>query len=200
MTTLILPTMSFLWIKNNEQSYISQKTNTTDFLHFLESNPNERFELVDGMIIPMSNASPRHGKIMTNFSGKMIQHLTDTGSPCFYFSDMQCKIDEFNCPHPDILVVCNESVDSDLLKYPTLVGEIHSPNNRNNDFNKLSRYKKCSSIQEIMMIEQDKIAITVYTRQGQDWLEKNYVQDDILILSSIDLEVKVNDLYARVKF
>lgn len=152
------------------------------------------------MIIPMSNASPRHGKIISNFAVIIAKYLMDNGSPCFYFSDMQCKIDEFNCPHPDILVVCNDSVDSDLLKYPTLVGEVHSPSNRENDLKKLERYKACTSIQEILMIEQDKIEIKLYTRQGQDWLEKIYHQDDILPLDSIHLNIQVMDLYARVKF
>lgn len=175
----------FFLFKNNEQCYITQKCNSQDFLKFLEHNPDERFELIDGMIIPMSNASPRHGKIISNFARIIAKYLVDNGSPCFYFSHMQCKIDEFNCPHPDILVVCNDSVDSDLLKYPTLVGEVHSPSHRENDLKKLEHYKACASIQEILMIEQDKIEIKLYTRQGQDWLEKIYNQDDILPLDSI---------------
>lgn len=97
-------------------------------------------------------------------------------------------------------MVCNDSVDSDLLKYPTLVGEVHSPSNRENDLKKLERYKACTSIQEILMIEQDKIEIKLYTRQGQYWLEKIYDQDDILPLDSIHLNIQVMDLYARVKF
>lgn len=88
MTTLTLPSLSFFLFKNNEQCYITQKCNSQDFLKFLEHNPDERFELIDGMIIPMSNASPRHGKIISNFARIIAKYLVDNGSPCFYFSHM----------------------------------------------------------------------------------------------------------------
>lgn len=198
MTTLHLPSFHLSFFKNQEDDLIYQKTNVANFLEFVKANPDENFELVNGKIIPMSNASPKHGKIITNFSRIIPNYLVDNNSPCFYFSDMACKIDEFTCPQPDILVVCNASVDSNLLKYPTLVGEVHSPSNRQNDFDKLARYKECSSIQEILMIEQDTIKITVYQRNGLNWSEITYSKGDMLNLNSINLAISIDEIYRQV--
>lgn len=202
MTTLNItfPAVGFFSFKNREGAKINQKTNVGDFMQFLTKNPTTKFELIDGTIIPMANASPRHGKIITNLGGILFNHLSQNKSPCFYFSDMQCKIDEFNCPHPDILVVCNNSVDSDLLEYPTVIGEVHSPSNRENDFHKLVRYKNCQSIQDILMIEQDKVEVTHYARKGENWVDYIYKDEGIIFLKSIDLEVNLKDLYQTVKF
>lgn len=202
MTTLNItfPAFGFFSFKNKEEAIINQKTSIKDFLEFLASNPTAKFELIDGVIIPMSNASPRHGKIISNFSGIAVKHLADNGNACFYFSDIQCKIDEFTCPHPDIVVVCNESVDSALLEYPTVVGEVHSPSNKDNDFNKLVRYKNCKSIKEILMIEQDEMKVTVYTRKGLEWVESVYQNEDTIFLKSIQLQMSLKNLYSTVKF
>lgn len=200
MTTLSLPACGLFFFKNQSDNTIRQKITIESFLEFSKANPDEKYELIDGQIIPMSNASPNHGKIITHFSRIIPNHLRENKSSCFYFSDMACKIDAFTCPHPDIVVVCNDSVDRDLLENPTLVGEVHSPSTRKHDFEKLMRYKKCASIQEILMIEQDKMQVTLYQRYDVEWIEKIHSEHDIIHLNSIQLHIAVAELYERVTF
>lgn len=118
----------------------------------------------------------------------------------FVFLDIACKIDEYNCPQPDILVVCNDSIHKDLLEYPTVVGEIFS-SNRENDLKKLVRYKNCPSISEILLIEQTKAQIIVY-RRGKfgRWSDQVYQNGDEIELESVNLTLQVDDIYQKVVF
>lgn len=198
--TLNLSGMRFFAFEHKDDTYIAQKTTVQDFLQFVQANPEGNYELIDGIIIPMSNASPRHGMLSQNISNIIVNHLNAVDSPCFCFTDMQCQIDRFNCPHPDFLIVCNDSIHRHLLQNPTVVGEIHSPNNKDNDFKKLLRYQNCSSIQEIIMIEQDYIQVTVYQRVHHSWITQVYHQGDMIHLRSIDLQINIADIYQRVRF
>lgn len=170
-----------------------------EFIKMVKSIPNKRFELLDGVMIAMAGAKPTHGVIVNNISTLVSMYLKQNGYPCRCFSEMECKIDEYNCPQPDISVVCNDSIYGKLLENPTVVGEVLSTNRRN-DVQKLSRYQKCSSIQEILMIEQKKMEVTVYQRQGSDWVSAVYRENDIVTLHSIKFSFLVNELYDDVRF
>lgn len=201
MTTLNFNLLDFLLInEKSKKQEIVKKVTVSEFLKFVKANPNQKFELVNGKIIPMANVKPNHGKITANFSRILGNHLFSNNSPCFAFQDIACKIDEYNAPHPDIVVVCNETVDDiDFLAYPTVVGEVYS-SNRNDDKDKLVRYKNCSSIQEILMIEQKKIEVIVYKRNGDNWVSSTYRENDTIFLNSIDFSFSTSELYRRVVF
>lgn len=202
MTTLTFNPFDFLILnKGSEKEEIVKKVTIEDFLMFIEERQEKKFELVDGKIIAMANVKPNHGKISSNLNRLLGNYLFSSNSPCFAFQDIKCKIDNYNCPHPDIVVVCNDTVDNPkLLAYPTIVGEIFS-SNRKDDEEKLVRYKNCLSIKEILMIEQDKIEITVYTKDDLGvWSDVKYYTGDTILLDSIGCSFDVNDAYHRVVF
>lgn len=176
------------------------KITIKEFLKMIKSVSDKKFELIDGQVIAMANTKPQHGMIMNNCSWLLQSHLRKNQSPCHFFSDIICKIDEHNCPQPDILVVCNDSVHGELLAYPTVVGEIFS-SNRSNDMKKLARYKKCPSIFEILMIEQNKMQITLHkkSKMGQ-WSYETYHAGERIYLDSIEFDCLVDEIYHSVKF
>ncbi|MBE9579893.1 Uma2 family endonuclease [Moraxella lacunata] len=137
---------------------------TQEFLAMLQnSDKDKRTELINGQMVQIAPMKPRQAKLIVNCANLITTHLYNQKSSCFCFTKMICKIDEHNCPQPDILVVCNDSVHGELLAHPTVVGEIFS-SNRSNDMKKLARYKKCPSIFEILMIEQNKMQITLHKK------------------------------------
>ncbi|MDO4450718.1 MAG: Uma2 family endonuclease, partial [Moraxella sp.] len=142
MNTLVFTPFNVGLYQSYHQSKdaVQEKITAQDFIVMANALPDKRFELVDGQIIAMANTKPRHNLIMSNIARKIGNYLEDNNYPCHCFSDIACKIDEYNCPQPDILVVCNDSIHKDLLEYPTVVGEIFS-SNRENDVKKLVRYK-----------------------------------------------------------
>lgn len=198
MATLTLSTNDFLVLNGiDEQEIVVKKVTVKDFVKFIQLNSDKKYELINGVIIAMSNATPTHGQIISNCGGLFVPYLSN--HPCVFYSDMQCKIDDENCPHPDLLVVCNKSVESRLLENPTVVGEVLS-SNRKNDFDKLVRYQNCNSIQEILMIEQTHIEITVYRRNANAWSSTTYKSEtDLILLDSINFSFSVSDVYNKVK-
>lgn len=202
MNTLIFTPFNVGFYQSHSQSkdIAQEKITAQDFVVMANALPDKRFELIDGQIIAMANTKPRHNLIMNNLSWLFQNHFRNNEYPCHFFSDIACKIDEYNCPQPDILVVCNDSIHKDLLEYPTLVGEIFS-SNRENDIKKLVRYKNCPSIFEILMIEQTKAQITVH-RRGKfgRWSDTLYKQGDEILLDSINLTLRIDDIYQKVVF
>lgn len=202
MNTLIFTPFNFGFYQSHNQNkdIVQEKITAQDFVVMANALPDKRFELIDGQIIAMVNTKPRHNLIMNNLSWLFQGHFRNNEYPCHFFSDIACKIDEYNCPQPDILVVCNDSIHKDLLEYPTVVGEIFS-SNRENDVKKLARYKNCPSISEILLIEQVRAEITVHKRgKFGRWSEQVYQNGDEIELESINLTLQVDDIYQKVVF
>lgn len=180
---------------------MKNKVTIDEFWQFVQANPDENFELINGIITAVPNAIPAYGNIISNCNRLFLNHLFDDDSGCYFYSKMLCQIDDENCPQPDLVLVCNSSVESDLLAYPTMVGEILSPNKKNH-MEKLLCYQSCGSIQEILLIEQDKMAITMLKRKNENtWTQQQYHSpNDVIVFESIDFSVKVADIYHKPIF
>lgn len=185
--------------QGSEQEMIVKKVKIKDFLQFSQSYIDKKFELINGIIVPMPDEMPVHGAIVGNCSGLFVNHLFSTHSPYYFFSKTHCKINEYHCPKSDLLVINNQSVDSQLLKYPMIVGEIFS-SNQQRDFNKLAYYQNCPSVQKIVLIKQDKVEITLYQRTHQNhWSINHYHSiEDRIYFDSIDFYLNVKDVYHKV--
>lgn len=166
---------------------------------YAQQNTDEKFELINGLITAVPDATPAHGNIINNCNCLFGNHLFH--SACYVYAHTLCKIDDKNCLQPDLLLVDNLSVESHLLENPMIVGEILSPNKKNL-MDKLMCYQHCGSIQEIFMIEQDKMAITVHKRTNENkWTQKQYDSpNDVIVIDSIDFSIKMTDIYHKTKF
>lgn len=156
---------------------------------------DEPLELINGQIIKVANATPRKGKIVSNVSYLLGKNLPEQA---FCFSNMVFVLDEYHCPHTDILIVENDSVNGEFLQNPTVVAQIVV---NLNDKENLTIYQNCPSIFEILMIEQTKAQITVH-RRGKfgRWSDQVYQNGDEILLDSINLTLKVDDIYQKVVF
>lgn len=75
----------------------------------------------------------------------------------------------------------------DTFLNPSLLGEILSPSTEAYDRGEKSAHdRRLSSLQEYILISQDKILVERYTRQGEDWLLFTFSEPNtILNLTSI---------------
>jgi Uma2 family endonuclease len=172
----------------------------------LERKAEFKSEYVNGEIYAMSGASKEHNYISGNIYFQMRQQFH--GRPCDAFtSDMRVKVSATGMyTYPDVTAVCGGSLfdDShvDTLTNPTVIVEVLSPSTETYDKgDKFAHYLKLPSLQEYVLVSQDKVRVERYARRGAEWV---YTQmstlDEVLVLESIECAVALQDIYEKVEF
>ncbi len=162
-----------------------------------ESVAEIKHELIDGKIYAMAGASKNHQRIAGNFYAGLRNHLVN--QPCEAFgSDIKVKVGD-NFFYPDAMVVCNDNEENDYYTdSPVIIIEVLSKSTRKNDkTSKLIAYLNIPSLQEYVMIEQDFVGIEIL-RKKEHWSPRNYFLGDEVNFESINLTLKVEEIYQRV--
>ena len=108
--------------------------------------------------------------------------------------------------YPDIVVVCREprAEDNvfDTLLNPTLIIEVLSTSTEMYDRDeKFMPYRQIDSLQEYVLISQDRVQVVQYDRQEPEWMPTEFrALVDIVPLVSIGCELPLRHIYRRVKF
>jgi len=165
-----------------------------------EQDAQVRHELIDGYVYAMTGASDKHNKISVNIAHQFMSRIREQTLPCFpYTADMKVKVQN-NFYYPDVMVVCdNNDKESEFYKTkPTIVIEVLSPSTRRIDKTvKRLAYQSLSTLQEYVLIEQDKAEIEVFTRSS-GWQAEYYYLGDSITFASIGVLVRVEDIYYQV--
>jgi len=165
-----------------------------------EQDAQLRHELIDGYIYAMTGASDKHNKIAVNIAHQLMSRIREQALPCFpYTSDMKVKAQN-NFYYPDVMVVCdNNDKESEFYKTkPTIIIEVLSPSTRRIDKTiKRLAYQALPTLQEYVLIEQDKAEIEVFTRSS-GWQAEYYYLGDSISFASIGVTVQVEDIYYQV--
>ncbi|HEV8679498.1 MAG TPA: Uma2 family endonuclease [Stellaceae bacterium] len=108
----------------------------------------------------------------------------------------------------DITVTCRFAHDyRGINAEPELIVEIQSPSTERDDhFVKLPQYQALPSLQEILYVESERVAATVYRRAGPDWDAAGPDWDAIEIsgpdarlrLQTIGLDIALGEVYRGV--
>ena len=140
-----------------------------EYLAF-ERQAEDKSEYVDGVVYAMSGASFKHNVIVANVVAELVQQLK--GRPCRALpSDIKVRMpDSRKFFYPDVSVVCGEpqfhDERSDVILNPTLLVEVLSESTAAFDRGeKFQAYQQLDSLQEYLLISQDKIFIEQYVRQ-----------------------------------
>lgn len=174
-----------LWV--SEQDYLDGEL-LTDIKH----------EYIDGEVFAMSGASANHNLLAGNMFLVLGVHLK--GKSCRPFtSDMKVKVGT-KYFYPDVLVDCSPLSGQDYFTpSPVIIVEVLSKSTQQYDKTlKLKNYLQIESLQEYILIEQDKAEIQVL-RRSQGWQPDYYFLGDEFTLESVDLTVSVEDMYDRVQ-
>ena len=152
----------------------------------------------------MSGASRSHNRITLDTATHLNNLLM--GSTCeVYAGEMRVRTSPtVSYFYPDIIVICGEQRFEDdtfdTLLNPILVIEVLSPSTAAFDRGeKFEHYKQLASLQEYILISQDKVRVEHYRRQGTRWLHSTFQSlEDMLSLPSIECEVPLQAIYRRV--
>ncbi|MBL8152650.1 MAG: Uma2 family endonuclease [Anaerolineae bacterium] len=176
-----------------------------EYLAF-ERGSDARHEYFNGEIYAMSGASRQHNLITANLSRNLGNQLEDR--PCeVYQSDMRVKVSATGLyTYPDIVVVCGEPELEDLhldtLLNPTLLIEVMSPSTERYDRGRKSeQYRRIDSLQEYLLVAQDRPHVEQYWRQTQGWLFQDVAGlDSQISLASIGCTLSLQAVYQKVSF
>jgi Uma2 family endonuclease len=164
-------------------------------------------EYYDGETFAMAGGSEEHSLIAVNVITELNLQLRER--PCkVYTSDMRIQVAEQGpYAYPDVTVVCGEArfadAEVDMLLNPTAIVEVLSPTPEAWDRGgKFERYQQMASLQEYVLIAQDRPRVERFARQaeGQWLLVVSTGLDAAVSLSSIGCDLTLADIYRKVTF
>jgi Uma2 family endonuclease len=156
-----------------------------------------KHELINGEVYAMAGASENQNLLSVNMASELKNRLK--GTPCrIYIADMKVKAghDFF---YPDVMVVCQQDNENEYYKTaPVIIVEILSKSTRRFDqTEKRLRCQKIPTLEEYVLIEQDKGEIQVFSKKDH-WQSFYYYLSDEITFSSLGVTVLVEDIYYQV--
>jgi len=170
----------------------------TDYL-VLEQASRQRHEYRYGLVYAMAGGSGNHSAICINLLSAIHGHLRQTDCR-FYGSDVKVSYADRFFYYPDAFVTCDprDRTDHYVKRYSKLIAEILSPFTELFDrTTKFEDYQAIETLEEYVLIDQEKVAVECRRRvAGDRWESQIYQAGDRVELISIGLTVTIADLYA----
>ena len=177
-------------------------TSVAEYLASEKDSP-VRHEYVDGQMYAMAGASDRHNRIALNLASRLNDHLN--GGPCEVFiADMKVTVDPLVYYYPDVVVTCDPlGGDPYVRTQPHLIIEVVSPSTERIDrHEKLFAYRRVSSVQEYVLVLQDRMQVEVYRRQSEDeWSREIFIQSEEHVhFAAVGFTMSVGTIYRNVRW
>jgi Uma2 family endonuclease len=174
----------------------------------IERRAEYKSEYHDGETFAMAGASPAHNAITMNVGTQLNLQLRNR--PCVVFSgDQRIRVEAADLfTYAGVTVVCGKPQfrhdgQLDNLLNPTLIVEVLSPSTEGYDRgDKFADYRLLESLQEYVLVSQDKRRVEHYVRQADgNWLYgAAQGLDASLHLPSIGCTLALADVYDKVDF
>ena len=162
-----------------------------------ELHADLKHQLIDGELYAMGGASKNHNLLAGNIYSELRNHLK--GTSCLTFmADMKVRVGD-NFYYPDVMVVCAKDNENEYYQTaPVIIIEVLSKSTRRFDqTHKRLRCQAIPTLQEYVLIEQDKGEIQVFSRD-QHWQSAYYYLGDQITFRPLDVTVSVEAIYAQV--
>lgn len=174
----------------------------------LERTSDQKYEFHDGYVVAMAGGTINHGRLCTRISAMLDRALA--GSDCEVLNS-EVKVHVASAQrffYPDATVVCGPLETSPFTNHavtnPKLVIEVLSERTAGFDRGqKFHIYRQIPTLQEYILIEQDVPAVDIFYRQpdGELWrISRTEGLDGRLRIRTLDLDIPLSELYARVEF
>jgi len=183
---------------------LKTKIRIEDYLEGEETS-QIKHEFIDGEVFAKASASERHHRISLNLAKRLDDHLENSSCQVF-MAEMKLQADEKTFYYPDVFVACDQPPKSEFYREePILIIEVVSPLTRQIDRReKLRIYQQIPTVQEYVVVEQDKMHIEIHRRQPDGrWITYFYNESDLdeqIEFQSINLSLNLEEIYNRVRF
>ena len=184
-----------------------QRHYTPDEYLALERAASRKSEYIEGQIVALAGAARQHNLITANLIRELGGQLRH--KPCeVYSSDMRVKVSSTGLyTYPDVVVACGEpeceDAELDTLLNPTCLIEVLSKSTADDDRGyKFEQYRTLPSVSEIVFVAQGFVHVVHYGRRdAETWiLSETRDSGDVLTMTSVDVEISVGEIYAKVLF
>lgn len=168
------------------------------FLEWEERQP-ARYEF-DGLhVYAMTGGSADHSRVQRNLIAELTSRLK--GKPCEPFGSELKILAAGSARYPDAFVTCSPvKGKATYATDPVVVFEIISPSTSGVDrIIKNQEYRDTPSIQRYVILEQDRQAAMVFSRDHGDWAGHVIAGDTELVMPEIGISVPLADLYIDVE-
>ncbi|MGA2146878.1 MAG: Uma2 family endonuclease [Bryobacteraceae bacterium] len=171
----------------------------------IERQAEIRSEYYQGEMFAMAGGSEAHNILVDNLV--VAFRLKLRGGSCRSYSrDMRVQVSATGFyTYPDLVVVCGErkflDEKRDTLLNPNLIVEVLSPTTEAYDRGrKFSHYRALESLQEYVLVSQDRIQVECFKRQaaGQWLLTAASSLEDAVCLDSVGCTIPLTDIYEDV--
>lgn len=188
-----------------QQTKRQQTCYTSEEYLALEDKAEEKSEYFAGEIFTMAGASLNHNRIIVNIC--MILGFAFKKTNCAVFtSDIKVWIKQANAyTYPDVLVIQGEpdyvADRNDMITNPKIIIEVLSDSTQSFDKKgKFDIYRTLPSLQEYILISQDKIQIEHFNKIAtKHWEMHEYnATDSSFSLASLPVEIIVQDIYEKI--
>ena len=159
-----------------------------------------RHEYFGGRVFPMPGASDDHNRIAGNLFLALGNYLE--GHVCEVFSnDMKARTHSQVFYYPDVMVGCDpRDTDNLYLRFPKLLIEVLSEATERLDRReKRWSYQTIESLEEYVLVAQDRVEFTVF-RRANEWQPEVLTQlDQLARFVSLDFSMPLSSIYEGVR-
>jgi Uma2 family endonuclease len=169
----------------------------------LERAAEMKREYDDGVIYAMSGASFPHNLIVGNLNWTLRNRLKQCSvTP----SDLKVRIlNPTRFYYPDVTIVCGTprfaDDERDVLLNPLIVFEVLSETTAGFDRGrKFHSYQTIESLQEFVLVAQDRYLVEHYRRDGNQWLYTPVQgRQGRVALPAVDCELPLDEIYYQIE-
>ncbi len=173
-----------------------RRVTVDEFLAF-EGERDTRYQLVRGVITAMAPARALHGEMVMRLGGRLGGALP---AHCRVIAEAGIRPPDRNDTYwqADLVVNCRPRQPGEIyVEAPTLVIEVLSPSTEATDrLLKLADYRRMSSVQHILLVAIDAVAIEHWRRAGDLWQVRDLGPGDSLAIEDLGITIALDDLYA----
>lgn len=171
----------------------------------LERRAATKSELVNGVMIAMAGAKPRHNALAANITIRLGMRLLAQGSPCMVLnSDQRIRSDVTSLnTYADVVVACSPSFHAtyrDALINPKVIVEVLSSSTEGYDRGaKFAHYRTIESFVEYVLVWQRAHRVEHFRRlESGQWLLTLLEGDDALLeLPSLGCAIPLGEIFAQ---
>jgi Uma2 family endonuclease len=164
-----------------------------------EERSEVRHEYVGGLVYAMAGASDNHIAICMNLAFALRHHVRGS-SYRVLMTESKARLSLAQQEifyYPDVMVYCDPRDNEDYFKrYPKILVEVLSPSTEGTDRReKFLNYRQIETLQEYVLVAQDKIEMTVFRRSNR-WQPEVLTQSgETLRLPSLEFQMPVTEVY-----
>ncbi len=174
---------------------LQRKAMTSEEFLAWEAKQELKWEFDGFEPVAMTGGTDAHAAIQANIIVALGNRLR--GTPC-YVRGSEIKVRTGpGFRYPDAFVSCTPVArDATVTAEPVVIFEVMSESTSRTDrTTKLLEYRSMPSVQRYVMLEQDQVVATVFTRVETGWGLEKLSGGDVLLMPEIGAEVPVSELY-----